>query len=99
MAEFDDDVKLEINDRIQVTIKGTDEEIPTVARVCKQHAIDAIVVVGGDDSNTNAALLADRLFGAVQARKPMGAVFGGTVTRDGARENGLPAPADQRPAP
>ena len=29
------------------------------AEVCKKHGITAIVIIGGDDSNTNAAVLAE----------------------------------------
>jgi len=40
--------KLEKEDQFDVCIK-----------VCKEKSIDAIVIIGGDDSNTNAALLAE----------------------------------------
>lgn len=33
-----------------------------VREVCREKAVDAMVVVGGDDSNTNAAFLAEHLF-------------------------------------
>lgn len=36
----------------------TPEDFEAVARTCKNHALKALVVVGGDDSNTNACLLA-----------------------------------------
>ena len=35
------------------------EQFETCATVCKKHGIDALVVIGGDDSNTNAAVLAE----------------------------------------
>ena len=35
------------------------EQFAAALRVCKEQGIDALVVVGGDDSNTNAALLAE----------------------------------------
>jgi len=37
----------------------TDEQFEKAAQVCKSHGITAIVIIGGDDSNTNAAVLAE----------------------------------------
>ena len=37
----------------------TEEQFEVVAEVCKKHGITAIVIIGGDDSNTNAAVLAE----------------------------------------
>ncbi|HOV63922.1 MAG TPA: diphosphate--fructose-6-phosphate 1-phosphotransferase [Spirochaetia bacterium] len=37
----------------------TEEQFATCAEVCKKHGIKAIVIIGGDDSNTNAAVLAE----------------------------------------
>jgi len=37
----------------------TQEQFAVVADVCKKHGITAIVIIGGDDSNTNAAVLAE----------------------------------------
>ena len=37
----------------------TEEQFQVVAQVCKKHGITAIVIIGGDDSNTNAAVLAE----------------------------------------
>ena len=37
----------------------TQEQFAVVAEVCKKHGINAIVIIGGDDSNTNAAVLAE----------------------------------------
>ena len=37
----------------------TQEQFAVVAQVCKKHGINAIVIIGGDDSNTNAAVLAE----------------------------------------
>lgn len=37
----------------------TEEQFARCAEVCKTRGIDAIVVIGGDDSNTNAAILAE----------------------------------------
>ncbi len=37
----------------------TQEQFAIAAEVCKKHGITAIVIIGGDDSNTNAAVLAE----------------------------------------
>ncbi len=37
----------------------TQEQFAIVAEVCKKHGITAVVIIGGDDSNTNAAVLAE----------------------------------------
>ncbi len=37
----------------------TEEQFAQAAEVCKKHGINAIVMIGGDDSNTNAAVLAE----------------------------------------
>ena len=37
----------------------TQEQFAVAAEVCKKHGINAIVIIGGDDSNTNAAVLAE----------------------------------------
>ena len=37
----------------------TEEQFKVAAEVCKKHGITAIVIIGGDDSNTNAAILAE----------------------------------------
>ena len=37
----------------------TQEQFAVAAEVCKKHGIMAIVIIGGDDSNTNAAVLAE----------------------------------------
>lgn len=37
----------------------TEEQFAISADVCKKHGITAIVIIGGDDSNTNAAVLAE----------------------------------------
>jgi diphosphate-dependent phosphofructokinase len=44
----------------------TDEQFQQVKNVGEKNKLDAIVIVGGDDSNTNAAVLAEHLFGKVQ---------------------------------
>jgi len=40
----------------------TDEKMALSRETCKQLELDAIVIVGGDDSNTNAAFLAQEMF-------------------------------------
>ncbi len=37
----------------------TEEQFAIVKKVCKAHKISAVVIIGGDDSNTNAAVLAE----------------------------------------
>ena len=37
----------------------TEEQFAVAAKVCEKHGITAIVIIGGDDSNTNAAVLAE----------------------------------------
>jgi len=37
----------------------TNEQFAIASEVCKKHGITAIVIIGGDDSNTNAAVLAE----------------------------------------
>ena len=37
----------------------TNEQFAVVAEVCKKHGITAVVIIGGDDSNTNAGVLAE----------------------------------------
>ena len=37
----------------------TEEQFKVATEVCKKHGITAIVIIGGDDSNTNAAVLAE----------------------------------------
>ncbi|MBE7040291.1 MAG: diphosphate--fructose-6-phosphate 1-phosphotransferase [Ruminococcaceae bacterium] len=37
----------------------TKEQFEIAGKVCKKHGITAIVIIGGDDSNTNAAVLAE----------------------------------------
>ena len=47
---------------------GTDRtklkpHLEQIRTICAQHGIDAIIIIGGDDSNTNAAFLANALHG------------------------------------
>ena len=37
----------------------TEDQFAVVAEVCKKHGITAVVIIGGDDSNTNAGVLAE----------------------------------------
>lgn len=37
----------------------TEEQFAVAEQVCKKHGVTAIVIIGGDDSNTNAAVLAE----------------------------------------
>ena len=37
----------------------TEDQFEIVAKVCKKHGVTAVVIIGGDDSNTNAAVLAE----------------------------------------
>ena len=37
----------------------TEEQFAVAAKVCEKHGITAIVIIGGDDSNTNACVLAE----------------------------------------
>jgi pyrophosphate--fructose-6-phosphate 1-phosphotransferase len=47
------------SDRTKIKTK---EQFEKVKAVCQQNKLNAIIVVGGDDSNTNAGLLAEYLF-------------------------------------
>jgi pyrophosphate--fructose-6-phosphate 1-phosphotransferase len=59
------------------------EDIEKVRTVCREQNIDAIVIVGGDDSNTNAALLAEKLFYDVKEDGSGVQVIGVPKTIDG----------------
>ena len=37
----------------------TEDQFEVCAKVCKSHDVSALVIIGGDDSNTNAAVLAE----------------------------------------
>ncbi len=61
----------------------TEEQFKVAAEVCKKHNITAIVIIGGDDSNTNAAVLAEYF-----AREKTGVqVIGCPKTIDGDLKN------------
>jgi pyrophosphate--fructose-6-phosphate 1-phosphotransferase len=59
------------------------DDIDKVRNVCREQNIDAIVIVGGDDSNTNAALLAEKLFSDVKEDGSGVQVIGVPKTIDG----------------
>ena len=61
----------------------TDAQFQQVKATCVQHKLDAIVVIGGDDSNTNAAVLAEYLFKDVKADGSGVQVIGVPKTIDG----------------
>ena len=44
----------------------TDEQFQQVKDTCVKHTLDAIVIIGGDDSNTNAAVRAEYLYTGVK---------------------------------
>ena len=61
----------------------TEEQFKIVGEVAKKHALNAIVIIGGDDSNTNAAVLAEYM-----ARENTGVqVIGCPKTIDGDLKN------------
>lgn len=61
----------------------TDEQFAKVKKTCVDHNLDAIVVIGGDDSNTNAAVLAEMLYSGVKADGSGVQVIGCPKTIDG----------------
>jgi diphosphate-dependent phosphofructokinase len=61
----------------------TEQQFERVKTTCAKHKLDAIVVIGGDDSNTNAAVLAEYLFKDVKADGSGVQVIGVPKTIDG----------------
>ncbi len=61
----------------------TEEQFDTCIEVCKKRKISALVVIGGDDSNTNAAVLAEYF----QQKKAQVQVIGVPKTIDGDLKN------------
>jgi len=59
------------------------KQFEKVKQVCRDQKIDAIVVIGGDDSNTNAAFLAEDLFSGVHEDGAGVQVIGVPKTIDG----------------
>ncbi|MCD4814087.1 diphosphate--fructose-6-phosphate 1-phosphotransferase [bacterium] len=68
------------------------EQFKQVKAVCHDQAIDALVVVGGDDSNTNAAVLAEYLFENVHSDGRGVQVIGVPKTIDGDLQAGTLLP-------
>ena len=62
---------------------ATTEQFEKVAKVCAEHGISAVVIIGGDDSNTNAAILAEYL---ASTKNPI-TVVGVPKTIDGDLKN------------
>jgi len=60
-----------------------DDQFAAVRKTCLDHRLDAVVVVGGDDSNTNAAVLAELLYRGVTAVGGGVQVIGVPKTIDG----------------
>lgn len=61
----------------------TPEQFAMVKKTCVTNKLDAIVVIGGDDSNTNAAILAEYLFAGIHADGRGVQVIGVPKTIDG----------------
>jgi diphosphate-dependent phosphofructokinase len=61
----------------------TDEQFAAVKKTCIDNNLDALVVIGGDDSNTNAAVLAELLYKDVKADGSGVLVIGAPKTIDG----------------
>ncbi|WP_301102597.1 diphosphate--fructose-6-phosphate 1-phosphotransferase [Propionivibrio sp.] len=61
----------------------TEAQFQQVKTTCRKHNLDAIVVIGGDDSNTNAAVLAEFLFTDVKTDGSGVQVIGVPKTIDG----------------
>ena len=61
----------------------TEEQFQIATEVCKKHGITAIVIIGGDDSNTNACVLAEYM----AAHKTGVQVIGCPKTIDGDLKN------------
>lgn len=61
----------------------TDEQFQQVKATCQKFQLDALVVVGGDDSNTNAAVLAEYLFKNIHSDGRGVQVLGVPKTIDG----------------
>ena len=73
-------------DRTKIKTKA---QFDDVKATCIKHNLDAIVVIGGDDSNTNAAVLAEFLFKDVKADGSGVQVIGVPKTIDGDLKNDL----------
>lgn len=90
MFEITDEHVMQIMNTGGFDFLGTDrtkiekpDDIDKVKNVCREQNIDAIVIIGGDDSNTNAALLAEKLFYNVKEDGSGVQVIGVPKTIDG----------------
>lgn len=95
LFEITDDHVTQIMNTGGFNFMGTDrtkiekpEDINKVKTVCREHKIDAIVIIGGDDSNTNAAFLAEKLFLDVKEDGSGVQVIGVPKTIDGDLQHG-----------
>jgi pyrophosphate--fructose-6-phosphate 1-phosphotransferase len=61
----------------------TPEQFAAAEKVCREHNLDGLVIIGGDDSNTNAALLAEYF----KSKNCKTAVVGVPKTIDGDLKN------------
>ncbi|MFW6364922.1 MAG: diphosphate--fructose-6-phosphate 1-phosphotransferase [Spirochaetota bacterium] len=61
----------------------SDEQFLQVKKTCIENNLDAIVIIGGDDSNTNAAILAEYLFTGIREDGSGVQVIGVPKTIDG----------------
>ncbi|MBN1499885.1 MAG: diphosphate--fructose-6-phosphate 1-phosphotransferase [Spirochaetes bacterium] len=61
----------------------SEEQFLSVKKTCLNHKLDAIVVIGGDDSNTNAAILAEYLSSDIKEDGSGVQVIGVPKTIDG----------------
>ncbi len=61
----------------------TEEQFDQVKKTCRNHRLNALVVIGGDDSNTNAAMLAEILYSQIHADGRGVQVIGVPKTIDG----------------
>ncbi len=61
----------------------TDEQFAQVKATCVKYNLDAIIIIGGDDSNTNAAVLAELLYKDIKADGSGVQVIGVPKTIDG----------------
>lgn len=99
LFEITDDQVLQIMNTGGFNFMGTNrtkiekpEDIDKVKTVCREQNIDAIVIIGGDDSNTNAAFLAEKLFSNVKEDGSGVQVIGVPKTIDGDLQLGAELP-------
>ena len=75
----------------------TEEQFNTSLEVCRKNNITAVVIIGGDDSNTNAAMLAE--FFAVKRRRNPGNRLPERPSTETSRTNTSRLPSDSIPQP